>query len=147
MLRLAAKASRNVVEGSNELGRVERLDQVVARSGLQRLYGGARGIQLAHDHHGQLGPPLADAPQESEAAHAGCVHVGQNDLYRSDVQNREGRIRIAGRRYPERPVMSTKGIVHSPDCLAIRLQRQHFNRRRHALSVSHRVRGPGPGVS
>jgi hypothetical protein len=68
------------VDEQGELVEVEGLADVVARTQLDRLDGGA-GVGVGGDHeHGQVGPLLADAPEQVDPALGADAQVDQGQV-------------------------------------------------------------------
>ena len=84
-----ARGLERVGDDVLELGRVERLEQIIVGAELHRLDGGLRRAVGGHQDHEQLGVVRADAAQGFKPVHAAHAHVHEHEVgfeFRDDFQ-------------------------------------------------------------
>ncbi len=126
LLWFGANRARDLVQAVHEFGRIQWLDQEIAGPGFQGLNGHTRRVSSAHHDDRELGGALAQGFEERDPC-AGHVQVHEHQLDGSDVEDRERRIRIRGRRHPEGAIVSPQGVVERPNGVPVPLQRQHLD--------------------
>jgi hypothetical protein len=85
-----ARGLERVADNFLDLGRVERLEQIIVRAEFHRLDGGLRRAVGGHQNDEQLGVGGADAAEGFQTVHAAHAHVHQHEVgfeFGNDLQS------------------------------------------------------------